>query len=98
MSRSAAGGEEPGVCRDGLKRGGGEEGRWVMGQNMQPSVAQKELKVTTFRAEAGAELARGVSGGESTARADLRAPPGRGDAGTLWLTRRAKVAPGTLVG
>lgn len=31
-----------------------------MGQNMQPSVAQKELKVMTYRAEAGAELARGV--------------------------------------
>lgn len=64
-----------------------------MGQNMHPNVAQKELKVTTFRAEAGAELARGC---ESTAGADPRAPPGRGDAGTLWLTRRAKMAPGTL--
>ena len=35
-----------------------------MGQNMQPSVAQKEPKVKTFRAEVGAELARGC---ESTA-------------------------------
>lgn len=66
-----------------------------MGQNMQPSVAQKEPKVKTFRAEVGAELARGC---ESTAGADPRAPPGRGDAGTPWLTRRAKMAPGTLAG
>ena len=77
---------------------GVEEGRRGGGESMQSSVAQKEMKVMTLRAEAGREPARGVTGAKAQPELTRGPPPGRRDAVTLWPTRRVKAAPGTLVG